>query len=307
MPRPFAPGWSAGLAQRGREAFLASGREFYQGPLFADDERPLPRGYSLSGKLKWIYNQGQVGSCFANMAAHVLQIMMVCLVAAGRAGKVFNPSRRLVWHQCRVLDGSIGARYDGGSIVNSFAALGEAPHGVGDCTEEEWPYKPDHNWLEATPPAGVIKDADATRIKTIAAIDFGDGTSTKRAIYNGKPVGIGIDWCSGWDEGLIDAYGRTTGIGWNVGGHAIVIVGWLDDWDGYTYFEILNSHGLIYPTLPAAISADVDGYTPTKSTFWIREDMLAEVLGRAYAEAYVGSEVTGFEKQELTLAGALDS
>lgn len=303
----FYPGWSAGLAQRGRDAFLASGRKFFQGPLFAGDDRPLPAGFSLSGKLKWIYDQGPVGSCFANMMAHILQLMMLFLVATGFTGKVFNPSRRLIWYRTRQLDGSLGSGYDGGSIVNSFAAVGPAPHGLGDCTEEEWPYKPDHDWLEATPTSAVVKAADPYRIKTIAEIELDDkAQAIKRAIFNGRPVGFGFDWYTGWDRGLIDAYGRTTGLGWKVaGGHAITGIGWLDDWDGYTWIEILNTHGKIYPNLPADVAARVQGYSPTSSTFWMRIDHLAEVLRRQYAEAYIGSEVTTFDKRELTLAEAL--
>lgn len=306
MSREFRPGWSAGLAQMGRDRFLASGRTFFQGDRFADDDRPLPRGFSLSGHLKWIYDQGPVGSCFANMMAHVMQIMMAVLIARGSSGKLFNPSRRLIWFRTRQLDGSLGSRYDGGSIVNSFASVGPAPHGLGDCSEEDWPYRADHNWLEATPPASVVKAADPYRIKTIAEVQLdAQAAAMKRAIYNGRPIGYGFDWCYGWDQGLIDQYGRTTGVGGAVGGHAIAGVGWLDDWDGHTWIEILNTHGKIYPTLPAEIAALVEGYTPNGSTFWIRLDHLAEVLGRRWAEAYIGSDVTSFDKREVTVAEGL--
>lgn len=304
MP-PFVPGWSPEVAARGRDRFHASGGSFFRGARFADDNRPLPDGFSLSGLLKWTYDQGPVGSCFANMMAHIQQLMMLAALASGHEGKVFNPSRRLIWYRCRQLDGSLGSWSDGGSIVNSFASVGPAPHGLGDCTEEEWPYRADHAWLEQTPPPSVVKDADPNRVLAIAELDFGDGTSTRRSIYNGSPVGIGIDWCSEWDMGYIDGAGRTTGIGRAVGGHAVAIVGWLRGWDGHDYYEILNSHGKIYPALPADVAARVPGYRPTGFTFWARADMLARLLGGRWAEAYTASGVSGFTRHVITLAEGL--
>lgn len=319
LPYAFISGWDPDLAERGRTAFLASGRTFYTGPQFVTDDRPLPPGYSMSGFLKWPYDQGQVGSCFANMGAVVLQLMMLGTVAnkiaAAEAlglkwmskalqvqyddnspGSPFNPSRALIWYQCRKLDGSLGSGADGGSIVNTFAALGDAPRGVGDCSEELWPYKPSHSWLERTPSSDVLSQASQTRIEHIAEAPFNADT-WKRSIFNLAPIGIGIYWPSGWDTSC-DKYGRITGIGGGGFGHALAVIGWVDDWDGHRWWEIQNSHGPIYGTPPAEVAKGILGYKPSAGdksfSFWAREDWFHEVLGYRNTEVYNAADVRGF-------------
>jgi hypothetical protein len=309
MDYPFMPGWSPELAERGRARFAASGRSFSAAPQFLGDDRPLPPGFSLSGWLKWPYDQGQVGSCFSNMGAAILQLMMLGAVANGAEGTPFNPSRRLIWYQCRKLDGSLGSRSDGGSIVNTFAALGDAPDGIGDCSEEAWPYKPSHSWLEQTPSADVIKQAGQTRIAHIAEASF-DATAWKRSIFNLSPIGIGIYWPSGWDTSC-DRSGRITGIGGGGYGHALAVIGWVDDWDGHRWWEIENSHGPIYGIPPADVQARIVGYKPSAGdksfSFWAREDWFQEVLGYRNTETYNAAGVEGFVPRAVNVPPFLDS
>lgn len=309
MDYQFVSGWNPDLAERGRAQFAASGRFFSLAPQFADDERPLPPGFSMSGWLKWPYDQGQVGSCFSNMGAVILQLMMSGSIANGSTGTLFNPSRRLIWYQCRKLDGSLGSGSDGGSIVNSFVALGEAPHGVGDCSEEEWPYKPSHSWLEQTPPANVFSDAAKTRIDQIAEMPF-DSTRWKRSIFNLAPIGIGIYWPSGWDTSC-DHFGRITGIGGGGFGHALAVIGWIDDWDGHRWWEIQNSHGPIYGIPPTDVQTKIKGYKPSANnrsfSFWAREDWFREVLGYRHTETYNAATVEGFVVKQVNIPSFLDS
>lgn len=306
MSDPFVSGWSPALEVDARGRFAASGRSLSTLPQFADDLRPLPRGYSLSGLLKWPYDQGYVGSCFSNMMAAVLQLMMAATIAAGFAGTLFNPSRRLIWYRCRRLDGSLGSRQDGGSIVHSFAAIGPAPDGIGDCTEELWPYRPDHDWLEQSPPASVVEAAGPTRLAHIADLDHGaDFTPFFRAIYNGTPAGLGIAWYSGCSGGRTDASGRVTGWGGYLGEHAVAAIGYLRDWDGRDWVEILNSHGKVYPPLPPEVASLVEGYSPSGFTFWIRADMLGQLLDGRTGVAMIAGDVSGFTKKEITIAEGL--
>lgn len=299
MALNFAPGWSPEIAKRGLDKFFAQGGKLFQGPKFADDNRPLPGGFSLSNLLLTCFDQGQVGSCFSNMGANVMMLMMTALKSSGKDGNVFIPSRRLIWYQCRKLDGSLGSWQDGGSIVNSFAAIGDAPNGVGDVSEEEWPYKADHWWLEKTPPSSVLQNASKTRIHNISELQF-DPNSIKRSVYNGNPIGIGIYWPNGWDSAT-DKYGRTTGIGYGGYGHAVTIIGWVDDWDGHTWYEIQNSHGAIYGTPPPDIASKIPGLNPTKFSFWAREDHLQRVCAMKWTEIYHASGVDGFVKKELDM------
>lgn len=295
-PNKFHPGWTPEVAELGRAQFSGRGQYFSVAPQFVGDDRPLPPGFSLSGWLKWPYDQGQVGSCFANMGAVVLQFMMAGAIANGASQTLFNPSRRLIWYQCRKLDGSLGSGSDGGSIVNSFASLGDPPNGIGDCSEEAWPYKPSHSWLEQTPPTDVVIQAGKTRIEHIAEMHF-DVERWKRSIFNLSPIGIGIYWPSGWDTAC-DRYGRITGIGGGGYGHALAVIGWIDDWDGHRWWEIENSHGPIYGTPPAEVQAKIKGYKPSAGdksfSFWVREDWFQEVLGYRNTETYNAAGVEGF-------------
>ena len=107
MPQ-FKSGWDPRFAEIGVNRFTASGRVLWTGPLFADDVRTLPDAFSLSSLVKWPYNQGNVGSCFANAASMLHQIIQQSTIATGYSGTPFNPSRRLIWYQGRKLDGALG-------------------------------------------------------------------------------------------------------------------------------------------------------------------------------------------------------
>lgn len=291
----FQPGWSPELAQRAAERFAASGCTFASAAF--DDDRPRPRGFSLSFLVAWAYDQGQVGSCFANMMAGVLQILEGADNQQVPQWEVANPARRLIWRRCRELDGTAGSWGDGGSIIHSFAAVGPGPSGWGACKEDDWPYRPEHAWLEAKPPQDVL-DKCQIRIKDVA--ESRELADWDRLNFSGHPIGLGIWWPYGWDT-QIDSQGRTTGIGRGGFGHAVARIGWLKDWDGHSYSEILNSHGAIYPALRPDVAAEVAGYKATAGakthTFWARDDLLAEVIQRYSgnnAELYTGALASGF-------------
>lgn len=310
MEREFYPGWTPEIAEQGRAQFLTvRGQSFSTAAQFVGDDRPLPPGFSMSGWLKWPYDQGQVGSCFANMGAVVLQLMVAADIANGSTGTLFNPSRHMVWYQCRKLDGSLGSGSDGGSIVNTFASLGDAPGGVGDCSEELCPYQPSHRFLEQRPSDEAFTAAGKTRIAQIAEAHF-DATAWKRSIFNLCPIGIGIYWPSGWDSAC-DKYGRITGIGGGGFGHALAVIGWIDDWEGYPYWEIQNSHGPIYGIPPTVIQAKIKGYKPSAGeksfSFWAREDWFKEVLGYRNTEVYNAAGVEGFVPRPINVASFVDA
>lgn len=298
----FVPGWFPELYPQGRANFDAAGGKLFEGVKYQIDTRPMPPGFSLSSFVKWCYDQGQVGSCFANARAHSVQIKQQILVANGYEGKAFNPSRRLIWYGARKLDGSLGSRSDGATILNSFAAVSNAPRGLGICNEEEWPYQANHSWLETTPPASVLQDADKTRQADIAELDY-NVDAWKRSIFNGDSVGIGIYWPSGWDSNC-DSQGMTTGVGRGGYGHAVEVIGWIDSFQGSRWWEIQNSHGKIYGSLGADLAKQVTGYKFSGYSFWAREDHLQSVLdkGQGY-EAFHGGVLSGFT--QVDVIGAL--
>jgi hypothetical protein len=292
----FIPGWSPSSAQRAREGYQARGQAFVQAA-FADD-RTLPPAFSLAKFRLWPFNQGQVGSCFANGTAQAFQIHTAADVSAGASWELVPLSRRLVWYQGRKLDGSLGSRGDGGSVTNAMAAMGEGPHGVGVCSEEKWPYQPSHAYLEHQPPDEVFANAALNRVTEIADVEV--GPDWKRAIFNGHPIAIGIWWPNGWDT-QIGTDGRATGIGRGGYGHALAVIGWIDDWGGKAWWQIENSHGPIYHPIPADVAAHVPGYQPahpdTTHDFWVRDEWLREVLGYGYSEALAAAGMTGFQRR----------
>ena len=298
MTRKFVPGWDPGTAQRTRAAFLSRGQQFVTAHF--DDDRPLPSAFSLARFRLWPFDQGPVGSCFANGTAQAFQIHTAADVADGARWELVPLSRRLVWYQGRKLDGSLGGRGDGGSVTNAMAAMGEPPNGVGVCHEDMWPYKPEHRWLEQKPTPDVFADANLNRISQIAEVAFGE--PWKRAIFNGHPVAIGIWWPYGWDSS-VGADGRATGIGRGTYGHALAVIGWIDDWEGHRHWQIENSHGPIYHPVPSAIASQITGYQPAQPDktfdFWVRDEWLQEVLGYGQSESLAAAGLTGFKKRIL--------
>ena len=298
MNRPFVPGWDPSTARRARAAFQARGQSFVSAEF--NDDRPLPSAFSLARFRLWPFDQGAVGSCFANAATQAFQIHTAADCVTGARWDLVPLSRRLVWYQGRKLDGSLGSWSDGGSVTNAMAALGDAPHGIGCCHEEKWPYRAEHRWLEQAPPAEVITDANLNRLTQIADVSIGD--AWKRAIFNGHPVAIGIWWPFGWDT-QVGSDGRTTGIGRGTYGHALAVIGWIDNWDGHTWWQIENSHGAIYHPVPKEIAQQIPGYQPALPDktydFWTRDDWLREVLGYGDSESLTAAGLSGFKKRAL--------
>jgi hypothetical protein len=316
MDRQFFPGWAPERAAEGLARFESTGRRLFTGTPFVQDTRPLPAAFSLSNFIKWPHNQGQVGSCFSNGTAMSVQILLPALKAAGKPVKPFNPSRAFVWAVARMLDGSFGTRDsegkipEGATIINSRAAISDTDKGKGIPPEEVLPYKPDVNWLERKPPESVYEIAGKYRQSDIAVAPY-NPEAWKRAIYNAHSVGLGIWWPgansgeSGWDGSWIDKYGRTTAVRGGAYGHAVEVIGWINDWDGHLYWEIQNSHGPIYGEPEPDVQKHILGYKCTKHSFWAREDHLQFVMNKRFSrdsegyEAFVGGGMSGFDKLDF--------
>ena len=297
MARTFCSGWHPDYANRARSDFPFFALSLGVGKPFASDDRPLPPSFSLARFRKWPFDQGQVGSCFANAAAQSFQIHTMADVADGAQWDTVELSRRLVWYQGRKLDGLLGSRQDGGSVTNALAAMADAPSGVGCCKEETWPYKDEHRWLEAAPPKPVFAEAGVNRLAQIASAEIGD--DWKKAIVNGHPITIGIWWPFGWDtEG--GTFFDTIGPGGY--GHALCVIGWMTKGSAL-YWQIENSHGPIYAPLSADEAKSVPGYQPAQPDkthdFWVRDDVLKRVFNHGQAESVTAAGMSGFKTREL--------
>jgi hypothetical protein len=293
MTRPFVPGWCPDFALQARARLETQGRPICQAR--TRDDRPLPPAWSLAKYRRWPFDQGQVGSCFSNASAQVAQIDMVF----GDPSRAFPVSRRLVWFEGRKLDGLIGSGEDGGSVTNAVLGLSDRQEGTGAAHEDLWPYKDRQSWLEKKPPQEVLDDAAKDRFTQFGEVAFGD--DWKRSIRSGRAIAIGIWWPSGWDE-AVDETGRATGIGRGGFGHALAVIGWIDDWDGHPWWQIENSHGPIYRPVPAQIAGKIPGYMPAQQDktfdFWVRDDWLGQVLAKGDSEAVAIAGPEGFVKRD---------
>lgn len=296
-PPQFVAGWHAEFAEDARAQFLASGYTY--AALDFGDDRPFPAGLSLAKFRKWTHNQGQVGTCHENAAVQLFQIH----TAADGTYECVQLSRCMVGYGGSLLAGGRNPA-DGNSVLNDMLAMSDPPKGLGVCHEEKWPYKPDRQYFAAGPPPGAVDDAKLNRVHQVAEV-APNPEAVKRSILNGHPIAIGIGWPGNFDS--CDQYGRVPSPGWNVGGHAITIIGWLDAWEGHTYYQIENSHGAIYHILPPDIAARVPGYVPAHedktNDFWCREDWLMTKLQGG--EVLTAAGLTGFKRRELDFGEAL--
>jgi hypothetical protein len=206
-----------------------------------------------------IEDQGQINSCTANSTAGACELIL-------RAnGNYIHLSRLFNYYESRKHGGVLGQ--DNGAYLRDAVAV---INKVGFPNEVLWPY--DANLLELVPPTNVYTDA-STRILTRYervndGIDWtwnpnigGQGTKTgdstigsdqynndiKSALYEGFPVVIGLDLTAqfqiltgDFDYQYAHPYLGVTPSNPRVGAHAVVIVGYLDQ---YKAFIFLNSWG----------------------------------------------------------------
>ncbi len=280
----FHLGWRPDLEGPAKERWAREGSPpRFTAATFAAAADPEHDAFTLADLVSWWFNQADLGSCFANATPQVVQVAEA--FAARRLGLPVDDtkelSRRATWYYGRQLDGLLGSRSDGGSVTNALRSF----HQFGCPPDALWPYKPDHAWCEATPPASVVAAAKPYGLAGLLDLDFGDSAAIERAIVAGQPPAIGIWWPYGWDQGQIDQYGRTAGIGSGVFGHALALIGYVRPgvWDKYRWWHIVNSHGPIYPLPSAEMRAKVVGYASARPdrcyAFWVRDDLLQRVAG----------------------------
>lgn len=292
----FVPGWHPEYAMAAKEEMDKIG-----GYVTADygDTSALPEAMSLSAYLHWSYDQGPVGSCFAVAAAQAFQVLTSADNSDGYAKwDLFPLSRAFVWYEGRRRDGLLGSRMDGGSVTNAMLAMKEP----GVPRESTWPYKPNHSFLERKPAEDAYTEAKENRVTAVASVPI---DQWKRSIKNLNPITIGIWWPYGWDN-QINTSGQAVTIGQGTFGHALVVIGYIEDWNGKLWWQIENSHGAIYHPIPPDIQKRVPGYIgysandPSRVfSFWVRDDMLREVLGYGNQETIVAAGLSGFRAKPL--------
>lgn len=270
----FAYGWLHEKEQEVKAAWTGSPPRF-SSAVFTDVDIS-DTAFTLLDNVYFWYNQGPVGSCFANAVAQAIQISMSC---AGL--DTIQLSRAAVWYYGRLLDGMNGSRSDGGTITNAVRAI----HEYGIPHESDWPYKPSNAWLNKKPPASVMQDAKAITISGLVDLNLGDTDGIKKTIKSGLPAVIGLWWRYGWDTNF-NKDGIVSNSGGGTFGHALVIVGWAT-WNGKLFWNIINSHGPIYPTLTSEVAPTVKGYAGINGksySFWVSHTDLTTNVNYGNAE-----------------------
>jgi Papain family cysteine protease len=276
--RRFISGWRPEFGLHARARLHALGRPIQRA--VQRDVPTLPPAFSLAQYLIWEFDQGQVGSCFANASTQAAQVDMQ-FVDPTRA---FAASRALTWYEGRKADGLVGSGQDGGSVCSAMESLCGGANGTGAAHEALWPYQDNTKFLDRTPPATVISDANADELTQYGDVEYGD--DWKASIYSGRPVAIGIWWPNAWMNG--DSMGRVGAFESGDYGHAVLVMGWIDDWDGVPYWHIENSWGPVFSAPPAEITSQIPGYAtcaPGKSySFFAPTAGIEKVIAKGNAE-----------------------
>lgn len=308
----YGLGWNPHLEGAARLAWANQGQPpLFRSSVFAADTRPLPPAFSLSNLIITFMDQGPVGTCYTNAGIQTIEITTGAASVAGEGVDQVRLSRAfLAWEACKRDAGGRG-RWDvtqGATITNTMRALHEA----GACREELFPYKPDPRYLNRQPSAEAYAQAASCKLTGVLDLDLEDNDARKRSIFNGHPAEVGIWWPGantrdgrGWDQGYIDSYGRTSGVGGGDFGHALCVVGWVDPgvWDSHLYWQYVNSHGPIYPIPSPEMRAKVLGYRPARAdrcySFWVRDDHERIVFGKGMTELIAPAGSTGFTVKRL--------
>jgi C1A family cysteine protease len=184
----------------------------------------LPSTKNLIADMQPIKDQGDRGTCVAHASGAVGEHYW-----RGQ-GQVIDLSRQFLYWDCKQHDGD--PTHEGTWVAVAMARL----LADGCCLEATWPYVPtiiEGNESQDPPPAGAV-DA-AAPYKTIAATQIASTSvpDIKSALAGGFPVAFSIPVFNSWYQN--DEVYRTGELvnplpgEPNVGGHAMCLVGYMDD------------------------------------------------------------------------------
>lgn len=249
------------------DAVRAAGRLCQLLPYNADE---IPPAFSLSQYRLRPFDQGPVGSCWCNSSACAIEIL-----AGAQGHEAFPVSRHLLGYAGKGLEGG-GNMCNGGDPTDALMAA-TSEKGVGVGHEDLDPYRADSRYLGAKPPQAVYDDAKKHAISGLVQINSDD--DAMRFISSGRPIVQGQWWAYSLDspKTFMDS------IGAGQYGHSLAEIGYAKPgvFDEYGWIQITNSHGLIYPPLPADKAAKVPGYKPNQPDktcdYWIRVDVYQRI------------------------------
>ncbi len=204
-----------------------------------------------------IYDQGDEGSCTANMTCAALDY-----AHAKAHGGFFTPSRQFQYYNTRALEGT--TKSDAGATIRD-AIKAAAQYGI--CPESDWPYHTD--LLYRKPTTHCYNDAKKGMVQQYQAVGQ-DLNDLKAALAAGLPICIGIGVYESFESeavaksGVVPLPGKHEKL---LGGHAVLVVGYSDSTQSFT---VRNSWGADwgaggYCTLPYAYLLN----PKLASDFWV--------------------------------------
>jgi C1A family cysteine protease len=190
----------------------------------------LPPKVDMRASFPTVYDQGDLGSCTANMAAGMIQFLQ-----HRQQVPVVPASRLFVYYHTRELEGTVDTD-SGGTIRDTMKVLAK----VGAPPETDWPY--DIARFTEDPPPQAHADALQQQL-----LQYGRVAQTEEALKStlasGYPVGFGFTVYESLETAAVAKTGRIPmpKRGESIlGGHAVWLIGYDD---GPREWLIPNSWG----------------------------------------------------------------
>lgn len=193
----------------------------------------LPAFVDLHAKFPAVFDQGELGSCTANMSAG-----MIVYDQAIQGLPIVTPSRLFDYYNSRALEGTT-SEDSGASITDAVKAIAQ----YGQCPESEWPY--DISKFANKPSAQCYSDALPNKVSDYFNVNQSAG-DIKSALATGEPVGFGFVVYPSFESDAVAKSGicpmpsMQDKIQGSVGGHAVLLVGYDDK---SQCFMVRNSWG----------------------------------------------------------------
>jgi C1A family cysteine protease len=171
----------------------------------------LPLIVDLRRRMPPVYNQGNLGSCTANVFVAAIQFQ----------DPTFFGSRLFLYYNTNLIEGNVIID-DGATLADGISALEK----YGVCSEAIWPY---NIKKYATRPPGLCY-TNGLKHRVLSATNIQTTTnSIKQALFRKTPIVCGIAVYSSFENASVTATGIVPMPGPNehlLGGHAVLVVGY---------------------------------------------------------------------------------